>query len=90
MMKDYIPLIQGVIDAFLFLEAYGPDEVNPDSAVRCMESISSSLLRLQQSDQLALRSHLATIAADATEPAYRDFVRALPDMIGLAASPHSS
>jgi hypothetical protein len=83
-MEDCIPLIHGIIDAFLFLESSGPDEVNPDSAVRCMENISSSLLRLQHSDQLALRSHLATMADESTDPAYRDFVRALPDMIGLA------
>jgi hypothetical protein len=89
MMEDCIPLIQGVIDAFLFLESSGPDEVNPDSAVRCMENISSSLLRLRQSDQLALRSHLATIADEATDPTYRDFIRALPNMIGLAAPPLS-
>jgi hypothetical protein len=88
-MDDYIPLIQGLIDAFLFLESSGSDEVSPDSAVRCMENISSSLLRLRQSDQLALRSHIATIADEATDPAYRDFVRALPDMIGLAAPPVS-
>lgn len=88
-MEDYIPLILGVIDAFLFLESSGPDEVDPDSAVRCMECISSSLLRLRRSDQLALRLHLSAIADEATEPAYRDFVRALPDMIGLTAPPLS-
>jgi hypothetical protein len=87
MIKDYFPLIHGVIDAFLFLESAGPDEVNPDSAVRCMENISSSLLALRQSDQVALRSDLATIADEAKDPAYREFVRALPDMIGLAAVP---
>jgi hypothetical protein len=89
MIEDYIPLIRGIIDAFLFLESSGPDEVNPDSAVRCMENISSSLLHLQQSDQLALRSHLVTIADEATDPAYKDFVRALPDVICLAAPPFS-
>ena len=81
MIEDDLPLVQGIIDAFLFLESSGPDEVNPDSAVRCMENICSSLLRLRRSDQLALRSHLATIADEAKDPAYRDFVRALPDMI---------
>jgi hypothetical protein len=89
MIKDYLPLVKGIIDAFLFLESAGPDEVNPDSAVRCMENISSSLLGLRQSDQLALRSDFATIADEATDPTYRDFVRALPDMIGLSASTKS-
>lgn len=86
-MEDYVPLIQGLVDAYLFLESSGSDEVDPDSAVRCMENISSSLLQLRQSDQLALRSHLATIADEATDSAYREFVRALPDMIGLAVPP---
>ncbi len=86
MIQNYLPLIRGMIDAFLFLESSGPDEVDPDSAVRCMENISSSLLALQQSDQVILRSHLEDIANEAQDPAYSDFVRALPDMIGLAVS----
>jgi hypothetical protein len=85
MIQNSLPLVHGIIDALLFLESSGPDEVNPDSAVRCMENISSSLLTLEQSDQLALRSHLEKVADEAQDPAYRDFVRALPDMIGLAS-----
>lgn len=86
MIQNYIPLVRGLIDAFLFLESSGSDEVNPDSAVRCMENISSSLLTLEQSDQLALRSQLEKIADNAKDPAYGDFVRKLPDMIGLASA----
>jgi hypothetical protein len=85
MIKNYLPLVHGLIDALLFLESSGPNEVNPDSAVRCMENISASLLALGQADQLVLRSHLEKIADDARDQAYRDFVRALPDMIGLAS-----
>ena len=85
MIQNYLPLIHGLIDAFLFLESSGDDEVDPDSAVRCMENISSSLLSLERADQIALRSDLEKIAADAQDPAYRDFVRALPDMIDLAS-----
>lgn len=86
MIQNYLPLIEGIINAFLFLERSGPGEVDPDSAVRCMEDISSSLLALEQPDQIALRSHFLKIADDAQDPAYSDFVRALPDMIGLASS----
>ena len=89
MIENCIPLIEGIIDAFLFLELSGSDEVNPDSAVRCMESISSCVLRLQQSDQFALRQHLASIADEATDSEYGGFVRALADMIGLANTPIS-
>ncbi len=85
MIQNYLPLIRGIIDALLFLESAGPNEVDPDSAVRCMENIASSLLALEESDQLALRSHLERIADEEQDLAYKNFVRALPDKIGLAS-----
>jgi hypothetical protein len=83
-MKDDLPLVHALIDAFLLLESSGPDEVNADTAVRGMENMTSSLLALDHSDQLDLRATLEHIAENAREQAYKDFVRALPDMIGLA------
>jgi hypothetical protein len=50
-----------------------------------MENISASLLNLELSDQLALRSHFVKIAENAKDPAFRDFVQALPDNIGLVS-----
>ena len=47
--------------------------------------MASSLLALERSDQLALRAKFEQIAENAREESYRDFVRALPDMIGLAS-----
>jgi hypothetical protein len=84
-MKDDLPLIHALIDAFLLLESSGPNEVDPDTAVRGMENMASSLLTLEQSDQLALRQKLEQIAQSAQEQSYRNFVSGLPDMIGLAA-----
>jgi hypothetical protein len=49
-----------------------------------MENIASSLLALEEPDQLALRSHLERIADEEQDVAYKNFVRALPDNIGLA------
>lgn len=83
-MKDDLPLVCALIDAFLLLELSGPDEVNSDTAVRGMENMASSLLALDRYDQLALRAKLEQIAENSQEQAYRDFVRGLPDMIGLA------
>jgi len=85
MIQNYLPLIHGLIEALLFLEVSGENEVNHDSAVRCMEHISASLLILDRSDQLELRSHLEKIADDSQDSAYKNFVQALPDMIGLAS-----
>jgi hypothetical protein len=82
-IKNDLPLIHALIDAFLLLESAGPNEVNPDIAVRGMENMASSLLMLEQSDQLAFRAKLEHIAETAQDQGYRDFVAALPDMIGL-------
>jgi hypothetical protein len=85
MFENYFPLIHGIIDAFIFLESSGANEVNPDSAVRCMENISSSLLTLGRSDQITLRLHLQRIAEEAGDRTYGKFVREMADMIGLAS-----
>lgn len=85
MIENQIPMIRAIIDALLFLENAGLDEVDPDSAVRCMENIASSLLAMKKSDQLALRADLEKIANNEQDASYREFVRGLPDMIGLAS-----
>lgn len=83
-ITDHLPLIRGLVDAFLFLESAGDDEVDPDAAVRCMENMSATLLNSSQADQLALRECLERIADDDSDPTYADFVRAVSDAIGLA------
>ncbi len=84
MIKDYEPLILGLIDAFLLLELSGSDEIDPDTAVRGMENIASSLLAMSNADQLELRGALMRIGAQSEDSTYRSFVEGLPDMIGLA------
>lgn len=84
-MQNYLPLIHAIIDALLFLETAGPNEVDPDSAVRCMENIASSLLALERSDQLELRMHFERLAEEGQTFSYQEFVRELPDSIGLAS-----
>ena len=85
MIKNHRPLINAIITAFLFLESSGDNEVNPDSAVRCMENISASLLALDESDQIALRSEFLNIASESKDDVHSKFVRELSDMIGLAS-----
>ena len=84
MIQNYLPLIHAIIDALLFFESAGPNEVDADSAVRCMENIASSLLTLDKSDQLALRSHFERIAEGCQDANNAKLVRELPDNIGLA------
>ncbi len=85
MIQNYLPLIYAIIDAEIFLEAAGPNEVDPDSAVRCMENIAASLLALDKSDQLVLRSHFEQIAEEGQDASYAKLVRELPNSIGLAS-----
>ena len=84
MITNNLPLIHAIIDALLFLESAGPDEVNPDSAVKCMENMAASLLTLEESDQLSLRSLLRQIAEETGTAAYKNFVANLADAVGLA------
>ena len=84
MIQNYLPLIHALIDAFIFLETSGDNEVDPDSAVECMENMAASLLELTRKDQIELRFHMAKIADDAEDLKYAKFVRELPNAIGLA------
>lgn len=83
-MKNSLPLVQALIDALLLLEFAGPDEINPDIAVRGMENISSSLLPLDPDDQRILRESFFRIAEESKDQAYSQFVRSLPDLLGIA------
>lgn len=85
-MKNFSPLVSAIVDAFLLLEHSGEDEIDPDTAVRGMENITSSLLKLDLDDQLSLRSELLKIADSSSDSSYREFVRSLPEMIGLAGA----
>jgi hypothetical protein len=82
-MKDSLPLVRALIDALLLLEVAGPDEVSPDTAVRGMENIASSLKALDESDQRDLRATLLQIADESDEASFSKFVRSLPDSLGL-------
>jgi hypothetical protein len=83
-MNDYLPLVRALIDALLLLESAGPDEIDPDVAVRGMENIASSLHALEKSDQQTLRKQLLRIADETQDETYGRFVRSLPDMLDLA------
>lgn len=83
-MKDITPLVNALIDALLLLEFCGPDEVDPDTAVRGLESISSSLCALSAQDQTFLRSEFIRIAALSEDPRFREHIASLPDIIGLS------
>ncbi len=77
-------LAAALIDALRFLEFGTVGEVDPDSVVRCMENIASNLLQLDVAQQAALRASFVRLAGRPDE-ANPQFVREIPDMVGLAA-----
>jgi hypothetical protein len=83
MIKELEPLIRAIIDATLLLESAGPEEVDPDTAVRGLENMAHSLHALDQADQVALVAALRRIADGSSDPAYREFVHSMPAMFDL-------
>jgi hypothetical protein len=78
------PLILAVIDAFLLLEMCGEDEIDRETAERATDNICANLMGLRHDDQVELREQLSDIAEQSDDPAFREFVSAIPDMVGLA------
>lgn len=79
-----LPLCKALVDALIAFEHSGPSEMNPDFAVRTMEQVASSLLQLSPSDQRELRNAFLQLASSSDNLPYEDFVRSVPDILGLA------
>jgi hypothetical protein len=79
-----LAIVRALVHALLVLESSGPDVINPDTVVRGMENVASSLLALEESEQRVVRGYFAQIAGEASDEAYRKFVQSLADMLGLA------
>ena len=82
-MKNLVPLCMAIIDALFVFETSGSDDVDPDVAIRAMENIGSSLQQLDEADQRELRQLLYDIAERAADLPYGEFVKSVPDMLGL-------
>ncbi|WP_332643253.1 hypothetical protein [Aeromicrobium sp.] len=85
MIADQRPLVLAIVDALLVLEHSSDSEIDPDTAVRAMESIAHSLHGLTDEDQAAIRAEFEDIANESGDSPYSTFVAALGDMLGLKA-----
>jgi hypothetical protein len=81
---NHAPLVQALADALLLLEFAGPEEIDPDTAVRGMENIAASLLLLSQEDQISLRKEFVRLADASSDAPYKKFLLSVPDSLGLA------
>lgn len=84
-MDPLVPVLAGlVVDVVWFLESCEDDEVDPDSAVKMMESVAWVLQHLP-SDQRGRFLQVLTDLADAEpNPGRREFLESFPFACGLA------
>lgn len=79
-----MPAVTGVlVDVVWWLESCGDEEVDPDSAVKMMESVGGGLLRLPSGQRERLVQVLVDMAEAEQEPARREFLKSFPFAIGL-------
>ncbi|WP_233290483.1 hypothetical protein [Kitasatospora sp. MBT66] len=72
-----------VVDIVRFLDSSEDDEVDPDAAVRVMESVSWALTRLPDGQRDRFLTVLADLATAETDPGRREFLEAFPFACGL-------
>jgi hypothetical protein len=77
------PLLKAIIAAMMFIERSGPDEVDPDSAVKCLEQMSYELLQLAGADRKEFLKLVERVADQMPEERYAGFIREIPRMTGM-------
>ncbi|WP_320784761.1 hypothetical protein [Streptomyces sp. CRN 30] len=83
-MDPLVPALAGlIVDALWFLDSCGDDEVDPDSAVKMMESVGGELLRLPLDQRDRLLQVLTDLAEAEPNPARREFLQSFPFDCGL-------
>lgn len=86
-MTDTDPLVAVlaglVVDVVWFLDSCEDDEVDPDSAVKMMESVSWMLTRLPQDQRHRFLQVLADLAEAEQNPSRREVLEAFPFASGL-------
>ncbi|WP_327136848.1 hypothetical protein OG585_11395 [Streptomyces sp. NBC_01340] len=92
-MTDRDPLVPALtgllVDVVWWLESCGDEEVDPDSAVKMMESVGGELLRLPSGQRERLLQVLADLAEAEQDPARRDFLKSFPFAIGMVEDQES-
>ncbi|MFD8303326.1 hypothetical protein ACFV29_13405 [Streptomyces sp. NPDC059690] len=79
-----MPTLTGlIVDMLWWLDSCGDEEVDPDSAVKTMESVGWVLLRLPADQRQRLLRVLADLAESEQDAARREFLESFPHAIGM-------
>ncbi|MGW1029183.1 hypothetical protein ACWD4J_36815 [Streptomyces sp. NPDC002577] len=83
-MDPLVPVLAGlVVDVVWFLESCGDDEVDPDSAVKIMESVGWVLQQLPPDQRGRFLEALRDLAEAEPNPGRREFLESFPFACGL-------
>ncbi|MEV6054268.1 hypothetical protein [Streptomyces sp. NPDC052107] len=92
-MTDTDPLVPALtgllVDIVWWLEGCGDEEVDPDSAVKMMESVGWVLLQLPSDQRERLLQALADLAEVEQDPVRREFLESFPVAIGMVEDEES-
>ncbi|GAB2870254.1 hypothetical protein GCM10027074_42320 [Streptomyces deserti] len=89
-MDPLVPALTGLlVDVVWWLESCGDEDVDPDSAVKMMESVGWVLLRLPSGQRERLLQVLTDLAAAEQDPARRKFLESFPFAIGTVEDQES-
>jgi len=78
------PLVRAIIGAMMLMEHSGPEEIDPDTAVRGLDNMGHELLRLPESDRSAFLALLERLAASAADEPTARFIRSVPFSLGMS------
>ncbi|MFE2889328.1 hypothetical protein [Streptomyces sp. NPDC059272] len=86
-----VPVLAGiVVDVVWFLDSCEDHEVDPESAVKMMESVAWVLGRLPQDQRDRMLQVLADLAETEETPSRREFWEEFPVALGLIDEPENS
>ncbi|MGI5191855.1 hypothetical protein ACQEVI_27190 [Promicromonospora sp. CA-289599] len=80
---DSEPLVRAIIAALMVFENASDSEIDPDVAVRGMESITGEISGLEEGDRAELLRIISRIGSSEGDSSIKNFVEGLPFMIGL-------
>ncbi|MEU9045636.1 MULTISPECIES: hypothetical protein [unclassified Kitasatospora] len=85
-MDPLVPILAGlVIDTVWFLDSCEDDEVDPDSAVKMMESVAGVLQQLPHDQRDRFLRTLTNLAEAEPDLQRREFLESFPSACGLVA-----
>lgn len=78
-------LVKAIVDLTIFVEFAGDEIVDPDSGIEVIEQLSAELQTVDPTQMRRLLNLIEECSAEYLESEKAEFVRELPDSLGLRA-----